>query len=70
MGDDLAAGVAGFGAEVEDPVGFGGDGHVVFDDDDGVAFIDEAVEDVDEAFTDSMRSEEAAPFHFGQTDDS
>ena len=49
MGDDLAAGVAGFGAEVEDPVGFGGDGHVVLDDDDGVAFIDEAVEDVDEA---------------------
>ncbi len=50
LGDDLAAAVAGFGAEVEDPVGFGGDGHVVLDDDDGVAFIDEAVEDVDEAF--------------------
>ena len=49
MGDDFAAAVAGFGAEVEDPVGFGGDGHVVLDDDDGVAFIDEAVEDVDEA---------------------
>ena len=49
LGDDLAAGVAGFGAEVEDPVGLGGDGHVVLDDDDGVAFVDEAVEDVDEA---------------------
>ena len=41
LGDDLAAGVAGFGADVEDPVGFGGNGHVVLDDDDGVAFIDE-----------------------------
>ena len=50
MGDDVAAGVTGFGAEVEDPIGFGGDGHVVFDDDDGVAFVDEAVEDIDEAF--------------------
>ena len=49
MGDDLAAAVAGFGADVEDPVGLGGDGHVVLDDDDGVAFLDEAVEDVDEA---------------------
>ena len=29
LGDDLAAGVAGFGADVEDPVGLGGDGHVV-----------------------------------------
>ena len=48
LGDDLATGVAGFGADVEDPVGFGGDGHVVLDDDDGVAFIDEAVEHVDE----------------------
>jgi hypothetical protein len=49
LGDDLAAGVAGFGADVEDPVGFGGDGHVVLDDDDGVPFIDEAVEDINEA---------------------
>jgi hypothetical protein len=44
----LAAGVAGFGADVEDPVGLGGDGHVVLDDDEGVAFPDEAMEDVDE----------------------
>ena len=49
MGDDLATSVAGFGADVEDPVGLGGDGHVVLNDDDGMAFIDEAVEDVDEA---------------------
>ncbi len=49
MGDDLAAAVAGLGAEVEDPVSFGGDGHVVLDDDHGVALIDEVVEDVDEA---------------------
>jgi hypothetical protein len=48
LGDDLASGVTGFGADVEDPVGLGGDGHVVLDDDDGVAFIDDAVEDVDE----------------------
>jgi hypothetical protein len=46
LGDDLAAGVAGFGADVEDPVGFGGYCRVVLDDDDGVPFIDEAVEDV------------------------
>jgi hypothetical protein len=48
--DDFPAVFPGFRADVEDPVGFGGDGHVVLDDDDGVAFIDEAVEDVDEAF--------------------
>jgi len=44
LGDDLATGVVGFWAEVEDPVGFGGDGHVVLDDDHGVAFIDEALD--------------------------
>ena len=49
IGDDLAAGFACFGADVEDPVGLGGEGHVVLDDDDGVAFLDKAVEDVDEA---------------------
>ena len=48
--DDFPAVLAGLRPDVEDPVGLGGDGHVVFDDDDGVAFIDEAVEDVDEAF--------------------
>jgi hypothetical protein len=49
LGDDLAAAIAGFGAEVEDPVRLGGDGHVMLDDHHGVAFIDEAMEDVDEA---------------------
>jgi hypothetical protein len=44
----LAVGVTGFGADVEEPVGLGGGGRVVLDDDDGVAFIDEVVEDVDE----------------------
>ena len=46
LGDDFAAAVAGFGADIEDPVGFGGDGHVVLDDDDGVAFVDEVVEEL------------------------
>jgi hypothetical protein len=55
LGDDLAGGVAGFGADVEDPVGLGGDGHVVLDDDDGVAFFDEAVEDVNEAVIDELK---------------
>ena len=29
LGDDLATGVGGFGADVEDPVCLGGDGHVI-----------------------------------------
>ena len=45
----MAAGGASFGAEVDEVVGFGGEVHVVFDDDDGVTFIDEAVEDIDES---------------------
>lgn len=49
LGDDLAAVGAGFRAEVDDVVGLGSEVHVVFDDDDGVSFIDEAVEDVGEA---------------------
>ena len=49
LGDDFTAVGTGFGAEVDDPVGFGGDGHVVFDDDDRVALVDEAVEDINEA---------------------
>ena len=49
FGDDLTAMGTGFGAEVDDPVGFGGDGHVVFDDGDRVSLVDEAVEDIDEA---------------------
>jgi len=48
LGHDLAAVGAGFGAEVDEVVGFGGEVHVVLDDDDGVAFVGEAVEDVGE----------------------
>ncbi len=40
LGDDLASVGAGFGAEVDDVVSFGGEIHMVLDDDDGVAFID------------------------------
>jgi len=48
LGNDLAAGVAAFGAKVDDPVGGGDDVKVVFDDDDGVGLIDEALEQADE----------------------
>ena len=48
MGDEFAAAVAGFGADVDEVVGFGHDVGVVLDDDDGVSVIDETVEDVDE----------------------
>jgi hypothetical protein len=46
LGDEVAA----FGSDVDEVVGFGEDVGVVFDDDDGVPFVNEAVEDVDEAF--------------------
>lgn len=48
--EDLAAFVAGVGAEVDDPVGGGGDAHVVFDEDDGVAGVGEGVELGEEFF--------------------
>ena len=47
-GDELAAFEAGFGADVDEVVGFGEDVGVMLDDDDGVAFIDEAMQHVDE----------------------
>ena len=47
-GDDLAALVAAVGAEVDDPVGGFDDVEIVFDDDDGVALVDEGVEDFEE----------------------
>jgi hypothetical protein len=47
-GDELTAGGAGFGSEIEDPVGVGDEIKVVFDDDDGVSGIDEAMEDIEE----------------------
>ena len=40
-GYDFASGVAAFGAEVDDLVGGFDDVEVVFDDDDGVALVDE-----------------------------
>ncbi len=40
--------VAGAGAEVDDPVGVSHDGLVMFDDDDGLAGVDEAVEQPEE----------------------
>ena len=49
-GDQLAAVVAVFGVEVDDPVGFGDEVQVVFDDDDAVAGIDQAVQHADEFF--------------------
>jgi hypothetical protein len=45
LGDELAAVFAGFGAEVEDPVGGFDDFEVVLDDEQGVAGIDEFLED-------------------------
>ena len=47
-GDQLAAVGAAFGAEVDDPVGFLDDVEVVLDGDDGVAAVDQAVQDVDQ----------------------
>src|SRR5687767_1478416 len=48
LGDDSAAFVARAGADVDDVVAGGDDVHVVLDDDDGVAGLDEAVELGDE----------------------
>ena len=50
FGDDVSAFVATFGAEVDDPVGTFDDVHVMFDDHNGVACINEAVENVNEFF--------------------
>lgn len=49
LGDDFTASRAGFGAEIDEIVGFRGEVHVVLDDHDGVAFVDEAVKDIGEA---------------------
>jgi hypothetical protein len=49
LGDELAALFAGFGAEVEDPVGGFDDFEVVFDDEQGVAGIDEFLENGEKA---------------------
>ena len=49
LGDDFTASRAGFGAEIDEIVGFRGEVHVVLDDHDGVALVDEAVKDIGEA---------------------
>jgi hypothetical protein len=46
--DDAAAAFAAFGAEVDDPVGLLDYVEVVLDDQDGVAEVGEAVQDVEE----------------------
>ncbi len=45
-GDDAAAAVAGFGTQVDDPVGLLDDVQVVLDQDHGVAQVDQAVQDL------------------------
>ena len=50
LGDELAAVFAGFGAEVEDPVGGFDDVEVMLDDEQGVAGVDEFLEDREQAF--------------------
>ena len=49
LGDDFTAPRAGFGTEINEIVGFRGEVHVVLDDHDSVAFVDEAVKDIGEA---------------------
>jgi hypothetical protein len=48
--NDSAATFAAFRAEVDNPIGFGYQFQVVFDDDDGVTGIDEALDDFDQTF--------------------
>ena len=45
-GDYAAAHFAGLGADVDDVIGVGDEADVVLDDDDGVAFVNEAMEDL------------------------
>ena len=48
LGDDQAAARAALGAHVDDPVGVLDDVEVVLDDDDRVALVDQALEDVEQ----------------------
>ena len=48
FGDNAATTVASFGAEVDNPVGFGDQIEVVLDHDHGMAGIDEALQDFNE----------------------
>ena len=54
VGDDSAAFAAGFGADINDAVGFSHDVEVVLDDDDGVAIIHQTVEDIKPCDADGM----------------
>ena len=48
FGDEAAAEGTGAGAEIEDVIGAADHVEVVFDDDEGVAAVDELVEDAEE----------------------
>lgn len=48
MGDDFSAFGSSLWADVDDVISFRCEVHVVLDDDDGVAFINKAMEDIDE----------------------
>ena len=49
LGDNFTAPRAGLGAEINEIVSFRGEVHVVLDDHDSVALVDEAVKDIGEA---------------------
>lgn len=61
FGDDEATGVAGFGAHIENPVRGLDHIEIVFDDDDRIADIDQAVEDL-EKFGDIFEVESSGGF--------
>ena len=48
LGDDRSTCLAGFGADVDDPVGLSRDGHVVLDHYPGVSFVDHSMQDIDQ----------------------
>jgi hypothetical protein len=45
----LASGFSAFRAQIDDPVGFCDEVEVMFDDEDGVAGVNESMQDVDES---------------------
>ena len=49
-GDHLAAGFTRFRPQIEDVVGFGDHTEIVFDDNDGVSFVNEPMQHVEEQF--------------------
>src|ERR1017187_8230491 len=48
LGDDAAAFFSAFGAEIEDPVRVADHVHIVLDDDDGIAEVGQAMENVEQ----------------------